>query len=48
MVIECGGDAEALTGNIFLLIEGAVVTSTITKSNDAFVQVKKIVKDLVS
>ncbi|MEE6127990.1 TetR/AcrR family transcriptional regulator [Chryseobacterium arthrosphaerae] len=41
-------DIDSITENIFLLIEGAVVTSTINKQNDSFDQVKKIIKGLLS
>lgn len=37
-------DANLSTENIFLLIEGAVVTSTINKSTNAFDQIKKIIE----
>lgn len=40
-------DPDLLTENIFLLIEGAVVTSTINRQNDSFDQVKKIVQGLL-
>lgn len=40
-------DTDSITENIFLLIEGAVVTSTINKQNDSFDQVKKIIKGLL-
>ena len=40
-------DIDFVTENIFLLIEGAVVTSTINKQNDSFDQVKKIVQGLL-
>ncbi|WP_160136336.1 TetR/AcrR family transcriptional regulator [Chryseobacterium sp. c4a] len=40
-------DSEATTENIFLLIEGAVITSTITKNNDSFDQVKKMIQGLL-
>lgn len=40
-------DVDLIAGNIFLLIEGAVVTSTINKQNDSFDQVKKIVQGLL-
>ncbi|MCW1960821.1 TetR/AcrR family transcriptional regulator [Chryseobacterium viscerum] len=41
-------DIDLIAENIFLLIEGAVVTSTINKQNDSFDQVKKIVQGLLS
>jgi len=37
-------DAGWVTENIFLLIEGAVVTSTIHKSSDSFNQIKKMIE----
>jgi len=37
-------DTELVTGNIFLLIEGAVVTSTINKNSDSFDQVQKMIE----
>jgi len=37
-------DANLSTENIFLLIEGAVVTSTINKNTDAFDQIKKMIE----
>lgn len=40
-------DADLLTDTIFLLIEGAVVTSTINRQNDSFDQVKKMVQGLL-
>ncbi|AZA77730.1 TetR/AcrR family transcriptional regulator [Chryseobacterium sp. G0186] len=40
-------DTGLLADSIFLLIEGAVVTSTINKQNDSFDQVKKMVKGLL-
>jgi AcrR family transcriptional regulator len=40
-------DSDLIAENIFLLIEGAVVTSTINRQNDAFDQVKKIVQGLL-
>ncbi|MDN3691596.1 TetR/AcrR family transcriptional regulator [Chryseobacterium tructae] len=40
-------DSEVITENIFLLIEGAVVTSTITKDNDSFDQIKKMIEGLL-
>ncbi|KAB1230465.1 TetR/AcrR family transcriptional regulator [Chryseobacterium viscerum] len=40
-------DTDLLTDTIFLLIEGAVVTSTINRQNDSFDQVKKIVQGLL-
>lgn len=40
-------DTDLIAENIFLLIEGAVVTSTISKQNDSFDQVKKIVQGLL-
>ncbi|RQO38253.1 TetR/AcrR family transcriptional regulator [Chryseobacterium sp. KBW03] len=40
-------DADLLADTIFLLIEGAVVTSTINRQNDSFDQVKKIVQGLL-
>ncbi|MGU3376266.1 TetR/AcrR family transcriptional regulator [Chryseobacterium sp. M5A1_1a] len=41
-------DEDLIVDTIFLLIEGAVVTSTISKQNDSFDQVKKFVKGLLS
>lgn len=41
-------DSDLMADNIFLLIEGAVVSSTITKKNDAFDQVKKMIQGLLS
>lgn len=40
-------DPEIITENIFLLIEGAVVTSTISKKDDSFDQIKKIIQGLL-
>ncbi|MBK1897790.1 TetR/AcrR family transcriptional regulator [Chryseobacterium paridis] len=40
-------NADAITENIFLLLEGAVVISTINKNADAFDQTKKIIKGLL-
>ncbi|MGI9581092.1 TetR/AcrR family transcriptional regulator [Chryseobacterium sp. RRHN12] len=40
-------DPDLLAENIFLLIEGAVVASTIRRQNDSFDQVKKIVEGLL-
>jgi hypothetical protein len=40
-------DPELTAENIFLLIEGAVVTSTISRQNDSFDHVKKIVQGLI-
>ena len=40
-------DAGLMADHIFLLIEGAVVGSTITKINDSFDQVKKMIKGLL-
>ncbi|MEJ5104545.1 TetR/AcrR family transcriptional regulator [Chryseobacterium sp. MYb328] len=40
-------DPDLITENIFLLIEGAVVTSTITRKNDSFDQIKKIIQGLL-
>lgn len=40
-------DIDLTTEQIFLLIEGAVVSSTINKNNDSFDQVKKIVQGLL-
>ncbi|MDQ0067636.1 TetR/AcrR family transcriptional regulator [Chryseobacterium lathyri] len=37
-------DADLLTENIFLLIEGAVVTSTINKNSDSFDQIQKMIE----
>ncbi len=42
-----GIDANWVTENIFLLIEGAVVTSTIHKSTDSFDQIKKMIEALL-
>ncbi|RXM37964.1 TetR/AcrR family transcriptional regulator [Chryseobacterium sp. CH21] len=39
--------SDLIAENIFLLIEGAVVTSTINRQNDSFDQVKKIVQGLL-
>ncbi|GEN72421.1 TetR/AcrR family transcriptional regulator [Chryseobacterium lathyri] len=41
-------DIEMITEHIFLLIEGAVVTSTINKSADSFDQIQKMVKAQLS
>ncbi|WP_347219393.1 TetR/AcrR family transcriptional regulator [Chryseobacterium sp.] len=41
-------DSDLITENIFLLIEGAVVTSTITRKNDSFDQIKKMIQGLLS
>lgn len=41
-------DTDLMTENLFLLTEGAVVTSTISKKNDAFDQIEKIVEELFS
>lgn len=41
-------DSDLIADTIFLLIEGAVVTSTINKNNDSFDQIKKIIKGLIS
>lgn len=40
-------EPDLIAENIFLLIEGAVVTSTITKKNDSFDQIKKIIQGLL-
>ncbi|MDM1556768.1 TetR/AcrR family transcriptional regulator [Chryseobacterium indologenes] len=40
-------DPDLVTENIFLLIEGAVITSTITKQNDSFDQIKKMIQGLL-
>lgn len=40
-------DPALITENIFLLIEGAVVTSTITGKNDSFDQIKKMIQGLL-
>lgn len=40
-------DSSLMADHIFLLIEGAVVTSTISKKNDSFDQVKKMIKGLL-
>lgn len=40
-------DTDLVTENIFLLIEGAVVTSTINKDNEVFDQTKKIIQGLL-
>lgn len=40
-------DPDLIIENIFLLIEGAVVTSTITKKNDSFDMVKKMIQGLL-
>ncbi|MEG0928064.1 TetR/AcrR family transcriptional regulator [Chryseobacterium sp.] len=40
-------DASLMADQVFLLIEGAVVTSTISKKNDSFDQVKKMIKGLL-
>jgi len=40
-------DPDLTAENIFLLIEGAVVTSTINRQNESFDQVKKIVQGLL-
>lgn len=41
-------DPDLITENIFLLIEGAVVTSTINKKDDSFDQIKKMIQGLLS
>ena len=53
IVKECAAsnpsmNIDLITDQIFLLIEGAVVTSTISKNNDSFDHVKKIVQGLLS
>ncbi|UKB83082.1 TetR/AcrR family transcriptional regulator [Chryseobacterium sp. MEBOG06] len=40
-------DSDLIADTIFLLIEGAVVTSTINKENDSFDQIKKMIKGLI-
>ncbi|MBP2617968.1 TetR/AcrR family transcriptional regulator [Chryseobacterium jejuense] len=40
-------DSDLIAENIFLLIEGAVVTSTITRKNDSFDQIKKMIQGLL-
>ncbi|WP_300686296.1 TetR/AcrR family transcriptional regulator [Chryseobacterium sp.] len=40
-------DSDLIADTIFLLIEGAVVTSTINKDNDSFDQIKKMIKGLI-
>jgi AcrR family transcriptional regulator len=40
-------DPDLLAENIFLLIEGAVITSTINRENDSFDHVKKLVQGLL-
>lgn len=40
-------DSNIITENIFLLIEGAVVTSTITGNNDSFDQIQKMIQGLL-
>ncbi|WP_079242979.1 TetR/AcrR family transcriptional regulator [Chryseobacterium indologenes] len=40
-------DPDLIAENIFLLIEGAVVTSTINRQNDSFDQIKKIIQGLL-
>lgn len=40
-------DTDLISENIFLLIEGAVVTSTINKKSDSFEQIKKIIQGLL-
>ncbi|MGR3856270.1 TetR/AcrR family transcriptional regulator [Chryseobacterium indologenes] len=40
-------DPDLITENIFLLIEGAVVTSTINRQNDSFDHMKKMVQGLL-
>nr|WP_315026842.1 TetR/AcrR family transcriptional regulator [uncultured Chryseobacterium sp.] len=47
LVSELDVDPNEMTENIFLLIEGAVVTSTIDKNNDSFAQVRKILQGLL-
>jgi AcrR family transcriptional regulator len=37
-------DADLITESIFLLIEGAVITSTINKSTNSFDQIKKMIE----
>ncbi|MGH1519301.1 TetR/AcrR family transcriptional regulator [Chryseobacterium sp. JK1] len=39
--------SEFISDTIFLLIEGAVVTSTINKNNDSFAQIQKMIKELI-
>lgn len=41
-------DTDMLTEQIFLLIEGAVVTSTINKNTDSFDQIQKMIKAQLS
>ncbi|WP_126652042.1 TetR/AcrR family transcriptional regulator [Chryseobacterium aureum] len=41
-------DTDLVSEIIFLLLEGAVVTSTITRQNDSFDQVKKMVQNVLS
>ncbi|PIF47181.1 AcrR family transcriptional regulator [Chryseobacterium sp. 52] len=41
-------DVDLLAENIFLLIEGAVVTSTINRNTDSFDQIKKMIETLLS
>ncbi|PWN70312.1 TetR/AcrR family transcriptional regulator [Chryseobacterium phosphatilyticum] len=48
LVDQCKGAPETAAETIFLLIEGAVVTSTINKNDDVFVEVKKITEGLLS
>jgi len=40
-------DTDSIADHIFLLIEGAVVTSTINKQTDSFDEIKKIVQGLL-
>lgn len=40
-------DSDIITENIFLLIEGAVVTSTITGNTDSFEQIQKMIQGLL-
>jgi AcrR family transcriptional regulator len=47
LVTQSENEPEIITETIFLLIEGAVVTSTINKNTDAFVEVRKIVQGLL-
>lgn len=53
LVKECNAnalpsDTDLITEHIFLLIEGAAVTSTISKQSDSFDQIKKMIKGLIS
>lgn len=46
-VLHSLSDPDLISENIFLLIEGAVVTSTITRKNDSFDHIKKMIQGLL-